>query len=433
MKVSGFLPVLTLAYVFLFHTPIYAAEDFLLVNAQEVHARAGLPNFFAKVAQKGADIKVAYLGGSITAQPGWRVTSLALLQKSYPEVKFSEINAALGGTGSDLGVFRLQSEVLDLKPDILFVEFAVNDGGSPPDQIFRSVEGIVRKTWKAFPDCDICFVYTVTEALIGPMLEGKFPRAASVMESVADHYGIPTVHMGMEVARLAKEGTLVWKAKLPVTPEEKAAMEGKFIFAPDSVHPHVSTGHELYIQAIGRALPLIRGATFEPKAHTPLPAPIKADNYQNANMLSVAEAALSPGMAAMASSDSLAGRFTRVKTWHSATTEGEGLSFKFRGTRAAIYQIIGPDVGQVSISVDGSTPKVVSLFDSYCTYHRLGTLLLANELPFGEHSVKVVLVKDAPDKAAILSKRNQKIDKPERFNGNGFYPGALLLDGELVK
>src|SRR5580698_2591892 len=137
--------------------------DFPLAPAEEVHARGGLPNFFARAEHPDGEIKVAYLGGSITAQAGYRVKSLAHFRTMFPPAKFSEINAAIGGTGSDLGVFRVQQDVLDQHPDLLFVEFAVNDGGAAPEQIFRCMEGIVRQTWKAAPKCDICFVYTVTE------------------------------------------------------------------------------------------------------------------------------------------------------------------------------------------------------------------------------------------------------------------------------
>ena len=35
----------------------------------------------------------------------------------------SEINAAIEGTGSDFGVFRLKDHVLQYKPDLGFVEF----------------------------------------------------------------------------------------------------------------------------------------------------------------------------------------------------------------------------------------------------------------------------------------------------------------------
>ena len=224
-------------------------KDFPLVPAKECHPRTGLPNFLKKANTPGANIKIGYFGGSITAQAGWRPKTLNYFKKTYPQAKFTEINAAIGGTGSDLGVFRLKQDVLDSKPDLMFVEFATNDGGASVDQIFRCMEGIVRQTWRALPDCDICFVYTLTQAAIEPMLAGNFQRSASAMEKIADHYGIPTIHMGMEVTALAKADKLIWKGKLPKTDDEKKAIGDKFVFAPDSVHPHPETGHELYLQA----------------------------------------------------------------------------------------------------------------------------------------------------------------------------------------
>ena len=213
--------------------------DYPLVDAQECRPRAGLPNFFAKAGTPGAEIKIAYFGGSITAAPGWRVKSLAHFQKTYPEAKFSEIHAAIGGTGSDLGVFRCKQDVIDKKPDLVLIEFAVNDGGASPEQIHRCMEGIVRQIWTALPSCDIGFVYTITEQLATSMYEGKFQRSASAMEKLADHYGIPTIHMAMEVCKLAKDGKLLWRAQIPKTPEEKEKVGDKVVFANDSVHPHI--------------------------------------------------------------------------------------------------------------------------------------------------------------------------------------------------
>ncbi|NBV23414.1 MAG: SGNH/GDSL hydrolase family protein [Proteobacteria bacterium] len=410
------------------------AEDLPLVPAQECRPRAGLPNFIAKANTAGAEVKVGYLGGSITAQPGWRPKTLAHFQKTFPTAKFSEINAAIGGTGSDLGVFRLKQDVLDAKPDLLFVEFAVNDGGAEPQQIFRCMEGIVRQTWRTLPQCDICFVYTVTEQLVPPMLEGKFPRAASAMEQVADHYGIPSIHMCMEVARLAKEGKLVWKAPLPKTPEEKAKAGDKFVFAPDGVHPHVETGHELYLQAVARSLPVIRGASKGAGAHT-LGAPFIATNYEHAKLIPINEATLSKDFTLLdARTDGFGKRWAnRMTALHKATQAGATLTFKFKGTRAAIYDIIGPDCGQVIVTVDDQPAKTVPRFDSYCTYHRLATLGLGSDLPDQVHTVKIEVHPQQPDKAKILATRNNKMDKPERFDGTAFFPGAILLVGELVK
>ncbi|MEO6740556.1 MAG: SGNH/GDSL hydrolase family protein [Chthoniobacteraceae bacterium] len=411
-----------------------ADADFPLVAAQECRPRMGLPNFLAKAKTPGAEIKVAYFGGSITAQPGWRPKTLAYFQKTYPNAKFSEINAAIGGTGSDLGVFRLRQDVLTQKPDLMFVEFATNDGGALPEQIFRCMEGIVRQTWRALPQCDICFVYTLTEAHSAAMLDGKFQRSASAMEKIADHYGIPTIHMGMEVAKLAKQGRLVWKAPLPKTDDEKKALGDKFVFAPDSVHPHVDTGHELYLQAIVRSLEPIAAVSKAPGAHA-LPSPLIATNFENAKLVPISEATLSKGFVHLDPvKDDFGKRWAnRMTSLHRGSQPGDTLTFKFKGTRAAIYDIIGPDCGQVIVTLDQQPPKTVARFDAYCTYHRLATLMIGADLPDEVHTVKIEIHPEQPDKAAILAKNGNKIDKPERFAGTAFYPGAILLAGEMVK
>lgn len=413
----------------------FAADaDLPLAPAQECHPREGLPNFFVKVSKPGTEVHIGYLGGSITAQQGWRPKTLAHFQKTYPQAKISEINAAIGGTGSDLGVFRLKQDVLDHKPDLLFVEFAVNDGGASPDQIYKCMEGIVRQTWRAFPDCDICFVYTLTEGLAPAMIDGKFQRSASAMERIADHYGIPTIHMGMEVAKLAKEGKLVWKAPLPKTDEEKKAQEGKFIFAPDSVHPHVETGHELYLQAVVRSLDPIKAASKTVGAHA-MKEPFIATNYEQAKLLPISKATLSSGFALLDSkTDEFGKRWAnRMNDLHKGSKPGETITFKFKGTRCAIYDLVGPDCGQAIVTLDDQPARVVPRFDAYCTYHRLSTLTIGTDLPDAVHTVKIEIHPDQPDKATILAKNNNKIDKPERFNGTAIYPGAILMVGELVQ
>ncbi len=406
------------------------AED-ALVPAQECRPRSGLPNFLSKASKSGSQIKVGYLGGSITAQQGWRPKSLAHFQKLWPQARFSEINAAIGGTGSDLGVFRLKQDVLDHKPDLLFVEFAVNDGGAAPEQIHRCMEGIVRQTWRTLPECDICFVYTITEALVPAMLEGKFQRSASAMEKVADYYGIPTIHMGMEVARLAKDGKLEWKAKLPKTDDEKKALGDKFVFAPDGVHPHIETGHELYIAAIIRSLDLIQKAPNTVGLHK-LAAPFTATNYEQAKMLPITAARLSDGI--QPAPTEFAKRWSnRMSTLYKATKPGDSLSFRFKGTRCSIYDIIGPDCGQVIITVDDLPAKVVPRIDAYCTYHRLASLSIGSDMADTVHTVRIDIHPHQPDKAKILEKNGNKIDKPERFEGRAFYPGAIMLVGDLVE
>jgi hypothetical protein len=127
-------------------------------------------------------------------------------------------------------------------PDTLFVGFAVNDGGAPPHRIRQAMEGIVRQAYAADAETDICFVYTLVAGWAKTLRDGKFPRAASAMEAVADHYGIPSIHMGLEAAKMEGEGKLIFTADKPKTDTEKATIGGKIIFSPDSVHPYTDTG-----------------------------------------------------------------------------------------------------------------------------------------------------------------------------------------------
>ena len=142
--------------------PVYKGQ----VKAEEVHARDGVGNFLKKIREGKKEIVVAYLGGSITAMNGWRNLTTEWLQKTYPNVKFKEVHAAIGGTGSNLGVFRLAHDALQYKPDLLFVEFATNDASAQPEAIWRSMEGIVRQTWRKHATTDIIFTYTITHTMM---------------------------------------------------------------------------------------------------------------------------------------------------------------------------------------------------------------------------------------------------------------------------
>ena len=410
-----------------------ADQDYPLAEAREVRARGGLPNFFLKAQTTGAEVKIGYLGGSITAQNGWRVQTLAHFKKAYPQASFAEINAAIGGTGSDLGVFRVKQDVLSQGPDLLFVEFAVNDGGADPRRIIRAMEGIVRQTWQANPKTDICFVYTLTESLSPPMLEGKLQRSASAMEKVADFYGIPSITLGMEVARLAKAGKLAWRAKLPKTEAEKAALGDKFVFAADGVHPHDSTGQVLYTQAIVRSLPALAIANNSPTVHACNLA-LDPANLERAKLVPVTAARLSAGLAPadMATDAFAKGWSRRLPAMVKLTQPGQSIEFTFKGTHCAVYDVVGPAGGMVAVTLDGKAQKSVQRIDAYCTYPRLSTFVVGTDLPEGEHTVRLELLADPIDKAAVLAKNKNQIDKPERFAPLHFFPGALLVVGDLV-
>ncbi|HEY3418513.1 MAG TPA: SGNH/GDSL hydrolase family protein, partial [Armatimonadota bacterium] len=77
-----------------------------------------MPSFaeFHRRAENGDTLTVAFLGGSLTwgarasdpQMTSYRALLSQRLEQTYPRAHFRFIDAAIGGTGSQLGAFRLQ-------------------------------------------------------------------------------------------------------------------------------------------------------------------------------------------------------------------------------------------------------------------------------------------------------------------------------------
>ena len=139
-----------------------AEIDFTSEAYQEMIARSlmqmgdtGRVRRAIKKAQNGESVTIAYIGGSITQGAGATpINSECYAYKSYRDfarvcgggenVRF--VKAGVGGTPSELGMIRFERDVLrDGKeaPDIVVVEFAVNDDGDETKG--NCYESLVRK------------------------------------------------------------------------------------------------------------------------------------------------------------------------------------------------------------------------------------------------------------------------------------------------
>ncbi len=388
---------------------------------QELHVRSGLPNVTAHTHAQRGELRVAYLGGSITAAGnGWRTLTTEHLRAQFPVLTVTEITAGVPGTGSDLGVCRLAHDVLRHRPDLLFVEFAVNDTNAPAARIERTMEGIVRQTWRANPRTDICFVYTVSLPGLPDLQAGKFPPAARAMERVAAHYGIPSIHFGVEIAHRVTGGSLVFK--------DPAAPNDARTFSLDGVHP-TAAGHRIYFGVIGRALPALL-APPAAQAHA-LPPPLHADNWEYAAMR-LLDATMRRGDWTLVPLDdaNLRGvtKTLLPPTWRAAEP-GARLEFEFRGRCFGLLGIAAPDSGQFRVTVDDRPPITDTLFDSYVspTFCRQREWFYPDELADGPHHVRVELTGAVLDKAAIKAKAGKPID-----NLSPYQPLRLTLSGVLI-
>jgi lysophospholipase L1-like esterase len=370
----------------------------------------------------GERVRVAYFGGSITQAPGWRVGVHEWLAGRYPAA-IDMIQAAIGGTGSNLGVFRVRRDVLAHDTDLVFVEFATNDCRTDPDLIARSMEGIVRQIRRARPLCDIAFVYTTASILTPELREGRLHMSAHVHEQVAEHYGIPSIHLGLEVARQEASGALVFMTQ----GEEKKRLEaaGKIVFSEDGCHPSPA-GHRLYTTVVARALTQLEGVG-ERGPH-PLPAPRVADHWEAARLVPLADVERSSAVRRLERTEwpGVGGPEFISELWRLDSAEAT-IRFQFRGIALGLYDVVGPDAGQIEVVLDDRPPEHVVRFDAYCSYHRLLNAIIADRLPEGIHTVRIRPGPPLTNKAAIMGKNYDS--NPSRYEGNVWYGVALMIVG----
>lgn len=430
--VRSTVPVLLLLFVFsLGEAGAVAAEPpkFAPVPSRLVRSRDGLGHVLARL-ETGQPVRIGYLGGSITAAAGWRVQSLDWFRKTFPKAEVDEINAAIGGTGSDLGVFRLERDALRHKPDLLFVEFAVNDGGAPPERIWQAMEGIVRQTWITNPHTDICFVYTFRTGYEKELREGTCPAAASAMEQLADHYGIPSVNFAQRIVEQEKAGKLIFQSETPTA-------EGVVRFSSDGVHP-LDEGHRIYTEVLAEAIGDMKQDAKPADHQARLATPFVENHWESAKMVPLEQGMLSGDWKPLPPENSLAKSFgERMGTLWEAAEPGSKLTFRYRGQTARLYDLLGPDGGQVIITVDGKTaPKPVPRFDSYCTYHRIATLSLAEgTAPQETHTITIEIHPDQPDRqpVAFRLKDPETELKSPKYQGTNIRASQILLLGDLVR
>lgn len=370
--------------------------------AEEFRARDGLPNVFAKL-QAGGPVRIAYLGGSITAAAGWRPKTLAWFKQQYPKAEVIEINPAISGTGSDYSACRLQGDVLAQKPDLVFLECRVNGGGGYEA---KSVEGVVRHVWKDSPSADICFVYTLHQNMLKDLQAGKTPWFGPIQETVANAYGIPTIDLGVEIAAREKAGSLIFKGDAPV--------EGKLVFSKDGVHPG-DEGHAVYCEVIARSM-LKMAATGKVGPHA-LPAPLEATCWEEATLLPVTGAALSAGWAPVDTEkdpvyiESRGRTHAMLRGAVKCDQAGASATIRWSGTVAGLSDIPYGEPCVIEAVVDGGAPIIAKRTQAEKTRHAR-FWYLPEQKP-GEHTVTFT-VKSLPA-------------------GQSCYLGQFLIVGQLVR
>lgn len=350
--------------------------------------RSGLAQSFSRFSA-GGRCKVAFLGGSITYNPGWRDQTANHLKNLFPSTCFTFIPAGIPSLGSVPHAFRLERDVLSKGPiDLLFVEAAVNDATNIPDspvQMLRGMEGIIRHMKRVSPKTDIVMLHFAMPEHVDDYRQGRNPTVIAQHERVAAHYGIPSVNISREVSERILAGEFTWETSIK------------------DVHPS-PFGQDLYSAAIKRLLDEALGQV-QPSDPRDLPAkPLDPFCYERGRFIPLPTAKLGPG-------------FSLVQEWQpkikagtregyvgvpaiTTSQPGSSFTFEFTGKTAGLMIGSGPDTGVISVSVDGGRAKLIDTSTQWSRGLYLPwALVLADDLEEGRHRVKVTLTDRKPSHA----------------------------------
>ncbi|MBV9849384.1 MAG: SGNH/GDSL hydrolase family protein [Armatimonadetes bacterium] len=367
------------------------------VSIPVVQTREGLAHVFTKLKAR-KPVTVAWFGGSITegagASNGDETSYRGLVghwfTTTFPQSHVTNVNAAIGGTGSDLGAFRLGRDVLAHRPDLVFVEFAVNDGGAPEAMIDRAMEGIVRQIRRADPDTDICFVYTFVVGWLPEFQAGRLVHSVQRDEIVAAHYGLPSVNMAVPAARKLIDGAMT-------------AAE----FSKDGVHP-TDAGYRIYADALIAFLTQQRDDRARPHKRR-LPPALRPDSLEHARMIGADTITPAPGWA-VTDRDST-GRFPHLLA---SDTPGATQTVGFSGPILAMFYVLGPDTGAFDYKIDDGPWQTLDPFDVFAKgYARAHYRLLADGLPDTPHTLTLKIRADHnPDSKGTYTRIGYLLTSP---------------------
>ena len=356
----------------------------ILSSSSFIEMNGNLDNTLSKIKNK-RDLTVAFMGGSITYNHGWRDKVCQYLQETYPQTSFRFISEGVPSLGSLPHSFRLQSDVLAKgNIDLLFIEAAVNDQANNTDSIIqlRAMEGIIRHALTFNPSMNLVLMAFADEDKNSDFEKNIEPLEVKVHRELAEYYGLPFINLSKEVFERIKHGELSWDADFK------------------DLHPS-PYGHNIYYQSI-KSLFQISQKEYngESIVNVPLSKPQNKNVYDKGIYIDVFKATKLRGFSVIENwrpPDNKETRqgFVNVPVLE-ATQAGSTFTLSFTGNAVGIAVVSGPDAGIVEYRIDKGTSKTINLFTNWSnSLHLPWYLILADGLKEGKH---VLDVKTSSDK-----------------------------------
>lgn len=286
------------------------------LNARGIINEGNLARF-KKVMEKATkeSITIGFIGGSITqgslsSKPS---TCYAYRVFEWWEKKFQKqftyINAGIGATTSQFGVARLESDLLSYEPDVVFLEYSVND--EETEKFQQTFEGCVRKILSS-QSKPALFMFNNVQYDTGVNAQG-------IHNEIGIYYDLPIVSMRESIYQAIVDG-------------EIATSE----ITPDNLHPN-DLGHELVAGVITHLLDVIyeKITPTEVALEFTVPKTYTKNNY--GHTVRYNNKSLTPVLQGFVKDDAMQDHITDIfKNGWTANKVGDCISFEFEGDKISV-------------------------------------------------------------------------------------------------
>ena len=143
------------------------------------------------------DLNIVFIGGSLTqgGTDNWEKMICDYYRQKYPQATVNATNAGVGGTGSADGATRYAKDVLAYNPDVVFIEFAINDNGRNEMDAKVYLEAMIRQSTAAAKIPVIMGLYCPFGGDKDTSTYTSWSKQVQWKQEVHDYYGIPTVNI----------------------------------------------------------------------------------------------------------------------------------------------------------------------------------------------------------------------------------------------
>ena len=150
-----------------------------------------------EIAEEKEDYRIVFIGGSLTqgGSGSWIAEVKKMFAEKFPDKNIVCYNAGVGGTTSVLGAVRYKEDVLSYDPDLVFVEFSVNDYYLDETDSKMYMEAMVKQSLKHRKIPAMVFLHAPYPVVEG---KGRYPdwkRGVDAKDVLAQRYGIKTINI----------------------------------------------------------------------------------------------------------------------------------------------------------------------------------------------------------------------------------------------